>query len=791
MNLHPNIQDAYRLLHEGTLAFAMAEQQGFRLDVEYTERKQYQLTKRIELLEVKFKTTKFYRYWMHSMKDVKPNIYSNSQLSHFLYRVQKIEPVTTTKSGQGSTDEDSLSQLEIPELDLLLQIRKLKKIRDTYLDGFRREAANGWIHPSFNLHLVTTYRSSSNRPNFQNIPNRDKEAMKICRKALYPRLGHQLMETDYGSLEVRIAACVVGETKIETIDGSQTIKNVIERVKKGEQVFVYGYDHKKQRISVSKVTAGGRTACKVGVWKTILDNGESILSTPDHKFLLRDNRYVEVKDLKEGDSLMPFYKKKKKSRWKTVYEEIYLNNGLSKKAHNLIVEDVYNVFIGGKDKVVHHLDGNGCNNSLSNLKIISLREHMKIHPVQGWKQSRKGYIENNGFKERKISESNKGKSAWNKNKRGLYVTSEEIKIKIGKQMKGRIFSEDTKEKLSQSKKQWWNKKKENRDKVKCSICGNCFYILTNTHLKEKHQLTQEEFRDTYNHKVVSVEFYGYEDVYNINVEGIHNYATSVGVIIKNCYHQDPMMLKYITDTTTDMHGDMAMQIFFLDQIDKSKPSHSLLRSGTKNGFVFPQFYGDYYKNCAHILARKWGKLPASKWKSGQGIEIEEGYHLSDHLIKHGIRSFTAFTDHIQKIEEDFWKRRFRIYNRWKEKQWVDYQKKGYVDMFTGFRCSGMMGKNDVINYPIQGSAFHCLLWSFIQTTNMLQNKGFNTRIIGQIHDSIILDVHPEESEMIQNEIQKITCVDLPNHWKWIIVPLNIDIKITPVDKSWADLTKII
>ena len=95
----------------------------------------------------------------------------------------------------------------IPELDNLLRIRKLKKVRDTYLEGFLREQVNGYIHPFFNLHLVRTYRSSSDHPNFQNIPKRDKEAMNIVRRAIFPRPGHQLLELDYSGLEVRIAAC--------------------------------------------------------------------------------------------------------------------------------------------------------------------------------------------------------------------------------------------------------------------------------------------------------------------------------------------------------------------------------------------------------------------------------------------------------------------------------------------------------------------------------------------------------------------------------------------------------
>ena len=44
-----------------------------------------------------------------------------------------------------------------------------------------------------------------------------------------------------------------------------------------------------------------------------------------------------------------------------------------------------------------------------------------------------------------------------------------------------------------------------------------------------------------------------------------------------------------------------------------------------------------------------------------------------------------------------------MYNRWKDKWWEGrYQKNGYVSMYTGFRCSGIMRRNEYINIPIQG-----------------------------------------------------------------------------------------
>lgn len=450
---------AYKLMHDGILALRRAEQAGIRVDLEYIGREKEYMTATLDNLENEFFDTNFFKHWHHSAKRV--NIYSNDQLAHFLYDVKKLKVEKTTESGKGSTDEESLRQLNIPELNTLLRIRKLRKIRDTYLDAFEREQINGYIHPFYNLHLVRTYRSSSDSPNFQNIPKRDEEAMQICRKALFPRIDHQLLEIDFSGMEVRIAAC---------------------------------------------------------------------------------------------------------------------------------------------------------------------------------------------------------------------------------------------------------------------------------------------------------------------------------------YHKDPRMLKYINDPKSDMHGDMAQQIFKIDKFDKSIPSHTTLRQAAKNGFVFPQFYGDYYINCAYNMACEWGKLPAGKWTSGQGIELSDG-HLSDHLISKGINSLTKFEEHIKEIEDDFWNRRFKVYQDWKNEWWKAYKRNGYINLYTGFQCRGVMSKNDTINYPVQGAAFHCLLWCFIQVDKISREEHWNTRLIGQIHDSMLFDVDPNELTHVYKTVKDVASKRLPEEWKWIIVPMDVDAEIAQVNKSWAEKEK--
>ena len=146
----------------------------------------------------------------------------------------------------------------------------------------------------------------------------------------------------------------------------------------------------------------------------------------------------------------------------------------------------------------------------------------------------------------------------------------------------------------------------------------------------------------------------------------------------------------------------------------------------------------------------------------------------------------TFENHLKIIEKDFWENRFPDYADWKDRWWRTYKKYGYFDTLTGFRCSGIMVKNDVTNYPAQGSAFHCLLWTLIQLDKVMTQQGWDSRIIGQIHDSCIIDVNPRELNHIVKVANRIATVDLPNHWKWIVVPMNVELEISSVDHSWAE-----
>jgi DNA polymerase I-like protein with 3'-5' exonuclease and polymerase domains len=456
-----NQLDAYRLLQAGAEALSFVEQAGFCVDTDYCREQIAIIDRKLVRSEHRLRTSKLGRAWQ-AKYGMKWSHTSVPQLRHVLYTEMRVKPFKKSEDDNESTNEESLRQLggEVDGIDHLLQLRRWKKARDV-LSSFIRYAIDGRMYPSFLLHTVTTYRSSSADPNLQNVPKRDKEIMDICRRALKPSPGHILVEIDFSGIEVAIAAT---------------------------------------------------------------------------------------------------------------------------------------------------------------------------------------------------------------------------------------------------------------------------------------------------------------------------------------YHKDPTMLTYLNDPKSDMHSDTAKELFILPRLNsalKDIDGGGTLRQASKNGFVFPEFYGSWYEECAFNLACTWLKLPQnSAWRADQGA-VFNGRPIGAHLLSHDIDNLDSFTDHVRKVENDFWNRRFRVYNQWRKDWYADYQEKGRFGMQTGFECSGVMLRNQVINYPVQGSAFHILLRTLIKLVAAL--RGWSSRVIGEIHDSAILDVAPAELDEVIAIAKRIATVEVPAEWRWITVPLRVEVAKSQIDGNWADM----
>ena len=457
MNPPPATPEALDLFLQGTLALAKVEHSGLKIDTTFLDTKIQETEKTIKELSFKLREDKVFKLWKKTYGE-RANLGSREQLGEILFGKMGLQGSYTRKSEEDGakkkrwkTEESVFEEIDLPFVKDWVRVEKLKKIRGTFLEGIRKETVNGFLHPSFDLNTVRTYRSSSSNPNFTNLPIRDPEFAEIIRSCFIPRKGRVLLEIDFGALEFRGAAC----------------------------------------------------------------------------------------------------------KWR-----------------------------------------------------------------------------------------------------------------------------------------------------------------------------------------------------------------------------DPAMVKYASDPNKDIHRDSAAKVFKCKKAEVGKQE----RYVAKNQFVFPQLYGSYYIQCAKNI-----------WESCDKLNLKvNDVPMKSHLDNKGIHSLGkcnpkespeegTFEKHVQKVEKDF-NETFHVYKDAKEKWWNDYLKRGWFQMMTGFVVQGLHSRNDLMNYDIQGSCFHCLLWSLIQLQKWIEKKKLRCKIVGQIHDCIVLDCPENEVQEVLSKAHQIMTTELQKAWSWVIVPMLVEIDVA--ETNW-------
>lgn len=241
---------------------------------------------------------------------------------------------------------------------------------------------------------------------------------------------------------------------------------------------------------------------------------------------------------------------------------------------------------------------------------------------------------------------------------------------------------------------------------------------------------------------------------------------SLEVMISASYHHDPNMVKYLCDPHSDMHRDTACDMYIRkpEELDKRE------RQSIKTGYVFSSFYGATYKSCA---LRMWENMPD---------------FTKEHLAKDcGIDTYDKWVEHVKEGDAIFWGERFKVYGEWRQQEWARYQQNGFVEGYMGCRCYGPMGFTECANRCIQGSGCHTLLQALIWDVKDFEERGLESRIIGQVHDAVQVLFKEEELEQVKDILYQNGVVNVMKKFKWIHVPLVIEADQSEIGGTWAEM----
>lgn len=823
MNITPKDIRGLQLFHEGTQALSEVEHSGIRIDTGYLDATRKELKTQIKADEKELFSSKEWKIWLRRFGQ-NANIYSNQQLGTIVYKELGMEVKKRTEKGTPSTDEEAFEGYDSPFITKLIRCKKRNKALTTYLDNIRREvSSDGLLHPVFNLNTVITYRS-----------------------------------------------CVAKGTLVEIVrDVSKHPKGVpIECVQPGD--VAYCYDD-KCRLTLKKVLWAGKTGHRNVIrlhWSARGKKGYLDV-TPEHKIRMASGVYVRADRLLGCD----FRKSSESKRNPKVRclalgrsgDHIYeTGNIVPILDHRFVFEQLSGINLKNEE-VIHHVDGNHLNNTLSNLEKHTRNSHGVLHsPTYLTDKVRK-----KARLQRMINHDNYG-GRWKSGEQASHFkfVSKYQFLRMLAQASGRssLLPLDF-EKVKQTAERYQislKKVKDRYDRTGVYISrgrllraaslgrdavrklGIGFYKVASV-LEDRGVCLNRRWANQFgaftpnNHKIIKIEVLSDSvDVYDLEVEEHHNFIAGeicvhnssenpnfqnmpirdpeMGKMIRRafiprpgcvllendfkglevgvsaCYNKDPNLISYIKDPTKDMHRDMAAQLYML----KAKQVSKKARYGAKNKYVFPEFYGSFWAQCAPALW-EWVDL-------GQLMVEGSDVSVRDHLTSKGITELGdcsideengiaspqpgTFAHHVMQVEKDFWGNRFKVYARWKRDWYDEFLRKGYFDTYTGFRLSGEFKRNEAVNYPIQGSGFHCLLWTLIHTLKAKRRAKMKSLVIGQIHDSMLSDIPVEELDDFSAMVNELVSVELPRVWDWIIVPMQIETEICAPGCTWYDKKEV-
>ena len=239
--------------------------------------------------------------------------------------------------------------------------------------------------------------------------------------------------------------CFTKDTEVRLLDGRRlSFEKLVQEQATGKRHWTFAFNTDTNSIEITEIKNPRMTRKKAELVEVTLDNDEKIKCTPNHKFLQRDGTYVQAKDLKPGNSLMPLYTKlydgaeDKNLRDYEIVRQPLTNewqfvHHLSDKWN--IVEGIY---AKSRGRIRHHIDFNKNNNNPDNILRMSWREHWKTHyELASWRhkndpeyvkkldEGRKRFIANNHalFSERLAERNRKN---W---KNPIYRTKQTRRLK--------------------------------------------------------------------------------------------------------------------------------------------------------------------------------------------------------------------------------------------------------------------------------------------------------------------------------------------------------------------------
>jgi hypothetical protein len=301
--------------------------------------------------------------------------------------------------------------------------------------------------------------------------------------------------------------CVTGDTLIDCPRDLEKYPHGIPiRELVGKEFQTYAWSIEKKKYVLRRAYDVRKTGALSPVYRLTFEyrdeynqpkNGH-LDATAGHPVLTQSGKYVDLAKLHAGDRLVPFY------RWVDGYprgNRPHILQGLSPYSgiaeHRFIAGESDGGLKTGYE--VHHVDERSLNNEPSNLVQITKLEHSQITAANSKRKSEWWANATEDEKRYVLDKAHSGIAEWRKNDPSGVARRNKKQSETIRRTLSRLSADDR------------------RAKVNAALEARGVAV------------------EAVNHRVVSVQFLGYEDVYNLEVEDCHNYVAN-GIVVHNCFN---------------------------------------------------------------------------------------------------------------------------------------------------------------------------------------------------------------------------------------------------------------
>jgi intein/homing endonuclease len=284
--------------------------------------------------------------------------------------------------------------------------------------------------------------------------------------------------------------CLAGDTLVDCPRDHRRFPDgvPISQMRIGQ--LVWSFDVEEWKFSLRRVLAVIKREQEKQVFSVALDSGAVVRASSEHPFMLRDGTWKHTSELSPGDSLMPLY------RDFEPYVRRAPDGTSNEYEYDLVVEQM-----GGRQgKQVDHVDGWRANTSEDNLQLLTAAEHNRkthtgrVHARSSGTRKKSGLTKPKPCVECEAEFIGYAASKWCAD--CAAVTSRCLAC-------GGEFQQER-----------WARQRETCNR-------SCAAVLINQRKK-----------GVFNHKIVSITPGAIEEVWDLTVEGTHNFVVS-GIVVHN------------------------------------------------------------------------------------------------------------------------------------------------------------------------------------------------------------------------------------------------------------------